>query len=298
MPVVLLLLLSGWLVACDRAGAPAGELDSGRPDPARPAAVYGRRFLFLAGREAEPVAVVLDFATLDQAAAERRSASAWRARGDRWEPIFELDWAGEPVREPWRLLPHGPFRVLVDEGGEIESLRSRGVDPAFRLEPMEVVGAWARGDVASYRLLRATVELGGERHEGLLVDGRIAGAPPGSAAPGEAVVTDGDALRLILPTDTVGPAIAWNGSGDPAGAWDAVSLVVDSVTTGSAPTGWRIEEPAGELRGELRPAGAALPLTPLGGAAWSPSELLVVRGWIELRGERRPVFGVLRYGQG
>lgn len=291
-----LLVLTGLTLACNRSDPPQVKAERPRADAKGAVVAYARRFLFLSGREAAPGAVVLNFETLSAPAAIKRQAGAWRARDGKWEGLLDLAWSEEPIREPWRLVPHGPLRLIADERGEIEALLSRAEAGAFRLAPALLLGEWSSDDAAQYRVRRAELRLGNGRPlTGVLFDAQ-SGAPGtrSAAAPSELFLTDGGELNLILNATDTAAGQLWIRDGERAEVRDGVTFGRDTTRPGSP---YRIEAPGGELKGEVTELGEVLAVPRLRAAGEDDAEpgvLHLVRGWIELGGKRRALFGVLR----
>src|SRR5690554_2305322 len=112
--IILLVLLL--LVACDRSERPGSAATNSRSGREGTAATYDRSFLLLSLRADTPVAAALEFTAVEGPTVIRRTAGAWLARDRTWMELLEQAWETEPMREPWRLVPHGPLRLVVGEG--------------------------------------------------------------------------------------------------------------------------------------------------------------------------------------
>ncbi|HEY8470586.1 MAG TPA: hypothetical protein VIL18_13130 [Longimicrobiales bacterium] len=335
---LLLLILLIAAQACDRpardagAASAAAEVDS---LAARPPAAYERRMLFLAGPEARPVVALFDFATLHGGAGLRRAARAWVGRTDGWDSVFAATWHAEPMRVPWLLVPHGAFRLLVGDGGEIEALVYRG-DREVRLVPAPHFASWSRGRGAQLLLRGADLVRQGTSTPGVVLDiqlGRelprtrpadrvVASGPADTtrsahaalatpAAPSdtassdtasatydEVYVTDGEELHVVVTGAPGAGDLLWVVAGPEERIVEGVRLEGGATRGGRTRATWRIAAPDAALRGELRAVGSPLELESGDALTPAPVALFLVRGWIELRGVRRPVYGLLRRGQG
>lgn len=323
MRIFILFLLLGVITACDRGNGP--DTDSRQTAESAPTVAYTRRMIFVGGRVADPAIVVFDHLALAGPTAVERRAGFWRATGEDWEPLLDLKWADDPIREPWRLVPHGPFRFLVDDAGEVEALLIRGDTKRFRLAPLGRIGTWNPDDLPFVRFQLGELVIDADSSTGLLVD-----LQPGAAteendsALSELVLTDGADLHLVVrsPDDRTGEL--WLQRAERS---ETMTGIVLTPTDSAGIESWRIDSMLSEIAGQLNPAGSPLELryeTNLGGlvaaaedaetdsrtpgtfraadsatlpAAEStpgPALIQVVRGWIEVRGERRTVFGVMR----
>ena len=329
----LLLLISLLLVvapACDRPArdaAPAGAEDETGPLAAHPPAAYERRMLFLAGPEARPVVALFDFATLDDGAGLHRAARAWRGEAGGWDSVLVAAWEDAPARAPWLIVPNGPFRLLVGDDGEVEALVYRGERSELRLVPAPEFAAWSRGRGAQLRLRSAQLARDGARTPGTLLDVQLARelprapAPPGAtaasgpaAAPDsvaatatdaqpydEAYVTDGEELHVVLTGAPDAGDVLWVIAGPEERVVEGARLEEGAAQGGRTRVRgpvWRIAAPDAALEGELRAEGAPLELAAGDAVGPAPVALFVVRGWVELRGVRRAVYGLVRRGQG
>ncbi|HEX6938911.1 MAG TPA: hypothetical protein VF158_05825 [Longimicrobiales bacterium] len=292
--IILLLVLI--LTSCDRAEGPDAATVSGGPRGDDTVASYDRSFLLLSLRADTPVAAVLEFSAVEGPGAIRRTAGAWLARDGTWVRLLEQAWDAAPMREPWRLVPHGPFRLVAGEGDEIEALIHRADSTGFRFEPSAALAEWGVGDAVQLRLRRGALDLGRESFVGIVLDLQT-GAPVTQAGEAEvAFVTDGMRSNLIVARGVDGRTAAWLRREAETLSWEAVTLArIGGGAARGEPTRWRITEPTGDLSGELRVEGEPVTIQDTASAAGGARGVLV-RGWIEARGERRDVFGLLRYG--
>ncbi|HEX7117613.1 MAG TPA: hypothetical protein VF212_02415 [Longimicrobiales bacterium] len=294
--IILLFILS--IAACDRAEGPGAATESGRPLGDGTTASYDRSFLLLSLQAESPVAAAIEFSAVEAPGAIRRMAGAWLARDGSWTGLLEQAWEASPIREPWRLVPHGPLRLVVGEGDEIEAVIHRADSTGFRLEPSAALAEWGVGDAVQLRLRRGTLSLGRESFVGLVLDlqtGTPVAQPDGTAV---AFVTDDAGASLVVARGADGRTFAWLHRDAETLSWESVSLAPIAAEAGAAdapPAGWRIAASTGDLTGELRTDGEPVvmrsPADSTGGA-----RTLMVDGWIEARGDRRDVFGLFRHG--
>lgn len=322
MRIFVLFLMLGLITACDRRGGP--DAQTHQTAEAAPTAAYSRRMIFVGGREAAPTIVAFDHVALAGPTAVARRAGFWRSKGEEWESLLDLRWADAPIREPWRLLPHGPFRFLVDDAGEVEALVIRGDSARFRLAALRRMGSWNPDDLPFVRFLYGELVMGADSITGLLVDLQPGadGEDHGTAA-SELVLTDGSQLHLVVNAPADRPGELWLQRGERS---ETMTGITFAPADSAAPGAWRLDSTLDEIAGELTPVGAPLELryeTALEGAASvvvesepgsrapgafragdsaaraaapmpRPALLQVVRGWVEVRGERHTVFGVMR----
>jgi len=318
MRIFTLFLLLGVITACDRNGGQ--NADSRQSADAAPTVAYTRRMVFVGGREAAPVVVAFDHLALAAPTAVARRAGLWRSNGDGWNEILDLGWTDEPIREPWRLIPHGPFRFLVDDAGEIEALTIRGAE-RFRLAPLGRIGTGSPDDLPYVRFLYGELVTGADSITGLLVDLQPATeGEDNGAASSELVLTDGTQFHLVVSTPVDRTGELWLQRAERAETMTGIVVARDDSAGADI---WRLDSTLEEIKGELKVAGAPLELryddavsgliavadsvrassparaadsvaAKAADAIPRPALLQVVRGWVEVRGERRNVFGVMR----
>jgi hypothetical protein len=306
MRTLLLLLVTGLLIGC---GGGADQDPNARGAAGEPETVYARRMIFVGGDKAAPAIVVFDHSALAGAATVERSAGVWRTTTEGWQSLLDLRWSDTPIREPWRLVPHGPFRIMVDDAGEVEALRGRGVFGSFHLARVGSLGEWSRDEPALYRINLGEWLLGSDSVAGLLVDihpGANSADSASPPAPAELILTDGANFRLVVNAAAL-PELNSSGAGE---LWlqraeRTETMAGVSVSRDTVPNveGWLINARGGELHGELKPLGSPLRLE--GGARSASNgmpapvvvEVVIVQalqGWIVVRGDRREVFGIMR----
>lgn len=278
--------MSGLVLGCTR----VGDSDSdARRAAGEPTATYARRIFFVGGAEATPTIILFDHSVLAGATEEERNAGLWRATETGWQSLLDLRWSGTPIREPWRLVPHGPLRIMVDDAGEVEALQGRGLTDDFLLARVANLGEWSRDDPALYRIDLGEWRLGADSIPGLLIDVHPGtnGIDSGQAST-ELVLTDGAEFRLIAtmpaPTEASESGELWLQLNERQETMAGVLVGRDTLPDTET---WRIYIRSGELHGEFLLLGAPLLLD--GGAA-----IQALRGWIEVRGERRAIFGAMR----
>lgn len=338
------LLLPLAFAACE--GSPPwrsgdGEEEAINRDVFGPTAAYDRRLVFLGPGETLPTAAIFDFAALSDSAGLRRGIRARLLDGAEWVPLMDAGWDMEPMREPWRLVPHGALKVVVGEAGELDALLYRG-DAEVRLEPGSTIAEYSPDAGTQLVLRQGRLRLGGEPIPGILLDAQLARAVsprPAPAAPLDtAAPADGaDSVDSTAPDDAGADAAADSMSGDPAPAPrpGAEAILVDNsgyyvVFAASAegdmawlhyggrddvrrgarleatewemfeeaglrvPTAWRIFSAAEGLAGELR-SEAADRATLDSGSEPGVMGYVIVTGYIEDRGVRRNVYGLIRH---
>ncbi len=293
-------------VACFGDAEPAPSI----PQPTESAApevvadvgrTYQRGFVFFSG-DSLIVSWVSD--ARSQPGGVLRSHRGWLHRGATWDAFLDDRWESPPAREPWRLVPHGPVRLVVGEGGALERLLFDDAPRSLELRVSEPVAEWAgpRGQVI--RVAQARVSLPDREFRGTVAD--IARSwRSGEGEPGDWVfLVSGDSLQIVLEEAKVGLPyrawVRWNGEDL---QWPSVQ--VDWTETRSfeparrdVPSRWLISTQDGDLSVELavlssklEPGGGDGPLLPVDG-------LFQVQGTVTLEGRRTlPVYGLVRHRQ-
>jgi hypothetical protein len=324
--VLTLLILALPASACD-GGRPGGvdtAADSVRHDFGQTAA-FDRRLLFLGPGAELASAAVFDFGSLSDSVGVKRGVRARITEGGRWVPLVDEGWEMGVMRDPWRLVPHGSLKIVVNDRGELTSLIHRTDTTTVRLG-LGVVLAEQSPDGGTQLVLRqATLEIDGDPTNGVVLDAQlgraVAPAPapsapaagPGDSAtaeepdtalsptpaarPGaEAFVVDGGGYSLVL-APASGGDLAWVHSAGRSdvlrGArMEAVAWTETGEAATQVPTAWHIGSPQDRVTGQLDArATDHVSLRPLGLASL---DYVLVTGWIEDRGVRRDVVGLVR----
>jgi hypothetical protein len=313
-----------------------------------PSAAYDRRLVFLGPADGPPAAAVLDFTALSDSAGVRRGARVrWLDEGT-WSTAMDAGWAMDPLRDPWRVLPHGRMTVVVNDAGEIGAIGFRD-DPALRLETGRVL-AETSPDAGTQFVLRQARLLVGDREAaaGVLIDAQLGRSVPGGAPtvpraatappagdslpapdsadpaagpaadsaaapeppadslpptpvalPGtEAFLVSDSGYYAVLARSTAGE-IAWIGYGGREDIRRGVALEPTAWADFpeadlQVPAAWRISAPDVPINGELM-AEATDRVVLTGPADASALTYVLVSGWVEDRGARHDVYGVLRH---
>ena len=310
------------LTACDTR-APGDASDPASDPSAR--AAYSREMVFIAADATG--AALLDFSAADVGSAVRRASRAWAEAGSGWTPLYDLAWEGTAVRRPWRLVPHGPVRIRVGLGDEVEaiSVREEGEDLAS-VETGDFIAEWSPLATTQVILREATLSLGGDPIRGWLVDARFGvtrqaaddttgGFAPPAATGAATIATDAAADSGVAadtatppagpPTPLPGSSLAVRGVRGVLVGPDGETLVIGRTDTGLAGWFWTVDgettvptltlSPLQGERGGWAIAGAALS----GSVEVMDEEPLpvsprIVRGTIEVDGTSLDVHGVLR----
>lgn len=326
---IIVLLLAVTVPACGD-GAPWGGTGSPPDDEVAPdfgpTAAYNRRLIFLGPGADLPTAAVFDFVALSDSLGIRRGVRARVVNGVRWRTLMDEGWEMEPMREPWRIVPHGPLKMTVTENGDLGTLTHRG-SPTTRLH-LGATLAEHSPDIGTQLVLRsARLAIDEESVPGILLDAQLGravspqlaqrdAAAPGAdtaadttrspvvsptpiARPGaDALLLDNGGYYAVLATASAG-ALAWvrNAGRDEARAdtrLEPTAWTQDEETGARIPSAWRIVSADGVLTGELTVESTDPIVVGPTGEIETLSYALV-SGWIEDRSVRRDVFGLVRH---
>ncbi|MFW6205935.1 MAG: hypothetical protein ACOC5I_01725 [Gemmatimonadota bacterium] len=318
---LLVLILTVPLVGCEDGppwrGAPPQTDESVAPEFG-PVAAYNRRFLFLGAGTELSTAAVFDFTVLSDTTGTRRGARI-RIADPGWRTLLDEGWVMGPMREPWRLVPHGPLKMVVTETGDLDALVHRDSLPT-RLH-LDATLAEHGPDVGTRLVLRrARLVLPDRTFQGVVLDAQLGrsvaprftsrvGAFPGTgtdtttalpptpiARPGAEALLVADGSYHAVLTTASGGDLAWVRH---AGADDVragVRIEPGAWTEGpdSIPSVWQVTSADGQLTGELTHRSSDR--ADLAGVEDAGTLVYaLVSGWIEDRSARRDVVGILRH---
>ncbi len=122
------LFLIGLLGGCTRPGGEPPSGDQGpEPDSLAPVRnfqprTYERHIVFLTFQEDSTLIAPWSFTARTRPDGVDREVRGWLARGDTWDAFLSDSWSGPPNAAPWRILPHGPVRLVVGEEDAVETI--------------------------------------------------------------------------------------------------------------------------------------------------------------------------------
>lgn len=326
-------LTAALLLGCGE-GAPWGagtaEVDVEARHDFGPTAAYARRLIFLGPGSQLPTAAVFDFTTLSDSAGVRRGVRARLLTGDEWEPLVDAGWELEPMREPWRVVPGGDLRIVVNDAGELGAVTVDG-ETSVRLEPGALLGESSPDIGTRFILRQASLSVAGEVNRGILLDSQLGRAVNPAAVPrplasegsddsataddelpsdrtgrptpiaragAEAFLVNNSGYYAVFATSAAGE-IGWVSHGERDEIYRDVALEPSEwSSTGDdeiqMPLQWRIGGPGADLFGEL--SAAATDPSPLPDLVdLTALGYTLVSGWVEDGGVRREVFGLVRH---
>lgn len=245
-----------------------------------------------------------------------RTSRGWLARDRSWDAFHSVTWETPPSRAPWRILPHGPLRLLVGPGDALERILFDDEPRTLELSFGSTLVDWSGQEGEAVRLQEARLLLSGRELTGLVLDlvrSREAQEPP---LGDWAFVVSGDSLQLVVEspgaeTTRESPSPA---PGDSAffRAWARVDFldtqwpdVALTVTESRAyedarrdvPVAWSLSSGDGELEGRLQVASAWLETREGEGPILPVEALFEVGGDVRIQGRSYPVRGVFRHSR-
>lgn len=238
-----------------------------------------------------------------------RRIRGWVARGGAWESFADEEWRGPPSRTPWRVVPRGPVRLVVGDGGAIETVIFRDPPRLLELDLGEELVEWTGTDGSTFHLEGSSALLGSRSFEGVTLD-LARGRDLEDGSPGDwAFLVSGDSLQMVLESPTEAPpgtesafqafgrvdfrrfqwpdvTVEWTESRayeparrDVPGAWRFVS---------SGPGGPQISGSFSSRSSQLTTGSGEGPVLPV-------DALFIVSGTVELEGSEYPVQGLYRH---
>jgi hypothetical protein len=315
------LALAGVSLSC---GDGAGERQDGArqaPVDFGPTAAYERRLVFLGPGQRLPTAAIFDFVAVSDSLGLRRGVRARLADGTEWHRLMDEGWTLDHMREPWRLVPHGPLKLIMGDAGELVALVLRD-DLEVRIEPGPPLAGHTPDPGTQLVLRRGRLAIGADLVQGMLLDAQFGrpldpaaardatalNGPDGSPAgddptpvgrPGnEALLMDNAGFYAVFSASGAGP-MAWlhvDGRDDVrrGARLEAIGWEPDEEGL-QVPNAWRVVSPAG-LTGEL----VAEAVDGVGMSGVPDLEALgyaIVTGWIRDGGEHRDLFGLIRHAR-
>ncbi len=307
------LLLVGLLGACGPTdqtppGASVAEEDSLAPIRNFQTRSYERHIVFLTSEGDSTLLVPWSFTARTRPDGVDREVRGWLARSDTWDPFLSERWEGPPNAAPWRLLPHGPVRLVVGFGDALETIIFQEGARKLEVNLGELLVEWSGQRAQTYRVHEGTIILSDQTVDGHLLDMTRAWAA-GDEPPGDwGILLSGDTLQVVM--EDLGP-----GSGPEGGAfsfwarveflhrqWQGVRLTWSEVMAfeparRDVPMSWEIQSPEGDLIGSLSTIAPFLEVAEGEGPMLPLDALFQVAGNLTLGGEDFPVRGFIRHIQ-
>jgi len=269
---------------------------------------YERHIVFLTFQGDSTLLVPWSFTARTRPDGVERRARGWLARGNSWDPFFSEEWKDPPNAAPWRVLPHGPLRLIVGLGDALETIIFQEGTRNLEITLGELLVEWSGQRAQGYRVHEASVLLGDRRVEGYLLDMTRGwtddGDPPGDWG----ILLSGDSLQVVM--EDLAPSSNPEGGAFSLWArveflerrWQGVRLAWSEVRAfeearRDVPLRWGIQSPEGDLSGALATVAPHLEAGTGAGPILPVDALFQVEGNLTLAGEDFPVRGFIRHLQ-
>jgi hypothetical protein len=267
---------------------------------------YQRHIVFVGVRSDTLLAAAWLIDAAAHASGVDRTARAFLLRGSEWDTFLDERWSTEPTRVAWRIVPRGPLRMTVREGGALErmihSAAPRELEMAFGDNLMDWTGR--RGE--SVRLLTGGLDVGDAHEPGYVLDLSRAADPDVPPGGDWAFLVSGDSLQVVLHASD--PSLG--AAGNLFQAWARLDFRelrepalriewAESRTFERArrdvPAAWRLDEASGRWQGRLEVTSSLLRAGEGDQPQLPVDAIFAVRGTLTLEGADYPVQGIFRH---
>ena len=195
------LLFGALLGGCGSPDEPGNGIDQPTADslePSRnfPGRSYERHIVFLTFQGDSTLIVPWTFSAHTRPGGVDREVRGWLARSETWDAFLVDSWEGPVNSVPWRILPHGPVRLVVGEEDALETIIFQEGGRNLEVSPGEFLVEWSGQRAQTFRFHKGRVMLSDQTVEGHILDmsrAWEAGDPP----PGDwGVLVSGDSCLL------------------------------------------------------------------------------------------------------
>ncbi|MBT8396981.1 MAG: DUF1499 domain-containing protein [Gemmatimonadetes bacterium] len=269
---------------------------------------YERHIVFLTFQGDSTLLVPWSFSARTEPDGVDREVRGWLARSDEWDPFLYDRWEAPPSSAPWRILPHGPVRLIVGLEDALETILFEDGGRNLEVNLGELLVEWSGQRAQTFRIHEGTVVLADRTVEGHVLDMTRAWAA-GDNPPGDwGVLLSGDSLQVVF--ENLDQESGQEGGDYSLRAriefltrqWEGVRLTWSEVRAfeparRDVPMGWEVQSPEGDLEGSL------VAVTPFFEAAEGEGPMLPVdalfevMGTLTLGGAELPVRGLIRHSQ-
>lgn len=269
---------------------------------------YERHIVFLTFQGDSTLLVPWSFSARTEPDGVDREVRGWLARSETWDPFLTDRWGAPPSSAPWRILPHGPVRLVVGLEDALETILFQDGGRNLEVNLGELLVEWSGQRAQTFRVHEGTVVLSDQTVEGHILDMSRAWAD-GDSPPGDwGVLLSGDTLQVVL--ENLDQESSQDGGDYTLRAriefltrqWQGVSLRWSAVRAyeparRDVPMSWEIRSPEGDLEGTLEAVAPFFEATEGEGPMLPVDALIEVTGNLTLGGEEFPVRGLIRHSQ-
>lgn len=287
-------------------GAPAPEGPGADTVDAAPRRSYERSVVFISttGDSLLLVPWVVEATTVPGGVA--RTARGWLGRSGTWEPFLRTAWTSPPNREPWRILPNGPFRILVGESDRLDRVFYEGGSRRLEVSLDETLAEWTGNRGGSFNVLEGGLVLGDRRVPGRVLD-VTQGIRVSEGSMGDWLyLLSGDSVAVVvqaaLHQEGAMSYQGWARVRDQELQWPEVRVTWQESRSyeparRDIPSVLSLGTPSGSLGGQLRAVSIQLETRPGPGPVLPVDGIMEVEGRLRIQGRNLPVRGVLRHRQ-
>ena len=258
-----------------------------------PAAVYHTALTFV-GFGQEPFLVHLRFENRTEQDRLRMEYRGWIPGPETWTSVLGVVDSIPVPRAAWRVLPAGPLRVGVEDGGELSMLRLDLAGGPVQIDALEEVSSWSGSTGQRESLRFADLQVGGRVESGWLLQrqrARLLDEPAADRLIQALVLADTLGNGLLILRDRAfadAPATVWAWLDGVQLDWaDAVLLDLPGST--GLPGSWSFEVPDVGLFGEITGSGSLLDELPEQGSGF---RVYRIAGTIGFGDEQRSLSGI------
>lgn len=308
LPVVVWLLIAG-VGGCT---APEPESDPAVatevPADAVPGRTFERALVFTTTRADSAIVVPWLFEARARPGGVDRTARAWLGRNSTWEPFLDEAWEGPQSPAPWRLLPHGPLRLIVDMDDALVRVAYQTGSRNLEIEPGELLTEWNAELNESIALMQGRLFLGDASTPGVIFDLNRAHETALGTAGDFMLLTSGDSVQMMLhaPPQSDDTPRGWRGITrvdfrnipiDDA-AMESTSVRFFDPARSEVPTAWLLTAPGAALSGSLTAVDMLLEAGTGEGPQFPVLGISMLQGTLIFEGREYRVQGLYRHNQG
>lgn len=269
---------------------------------------YERYVVFMTSRGDSTLVVPWLFFSQAVPGGVQRETRGWLARGGSWEPFYSDAWETSPSRAPWRILPHGPVRLIVGPGDALDGVIYESGPRLLEVNPGELLAEWRGQRGETYRAQEGVALLSNQRVDGVMMDlarARAAGDP----VPGDWLfLVSGDSLHLFVDSPdggTAGASASYRGWAQldlSQLQWPQILVEWEEVRAfeparRDVPVRWSIASTDGEMEGTLVIQSSNMEVGTGEGPILPVDAFFEVEGSIRVEGGEYPVRGLVRHIQ-